>query len=293
VDAAAPPAPPGPVLLPVASEAEAMDWSLVLASQSIEATILPPAEGARGWAVAVSPADVRRALRELAAFRAENRRWRTAVPVADLHLHWGVLLWLVFMALVAVTDEPRGALTLAGRMDATAVRVGEAWRPVTATMLHANPAHLAMNLVSGFVFLGLAMGRLGFGVTLLATLLGGVAGNLLGLAFRGAYLGVGASGAVMAALGLLAAAAWVDGRRAALPRLAVAGLGAAGLLFVLLGVDPRSDVLAHAGGFAAGLLLGWPLARLTAGGGPRARLEGLCLAAYAVLVLGGWALALR
>ena len=293
MDSAEPPPAAPAVLLPVASEAEAMDWSLVLASQDIGAAILAPAQTGGGWAVSVSPADLQRALRELAAFRRENRRWRTPVAVADESFHWGVLLWALFLGLVFAMDEPTGRFTAAGRMDAEAVRAGEAWRLVTATTLHGNVAHLAGNLSIGLALLGLAMGRLGFGAALLAALLCGVAGNLLGLALRPAYLGVGASGAVMGAAGLLAAAAWRDRRAAGARRgVGLTALAAGGFLFLLFGVDPGSDVVAHLGGFLAGLPLGWLLSA------PRVQrratlTEGAGVFGFAALILGGWAWALR
>ncbi|MFN0067840.1 MAG: rhomboid family intramembrane serine protease [Limisphaerales bacterium] len=289
------PAPPDTtaVILPVGSEAEAMDWSLVLASQDIGAVILSPAETGDRWAVSVSPGDLQRTLRELGAFRRENRRWRTPVAVAEESFHWGALLWLLFLAVIFAMDEPDGALTAAGRMDAVAVRTGEAWRVITATTLHANIAHLMANLSLGFALVGLAMGRLGFGATLLATLLCGVAGNLLGLVLRPAYLGVGASGAVMGAVGLLAAAAWRDRRAAGARRgVALTALGAGTFLFLLFGVDPKSDVVAHWGGFLAGLPLGWLLGSRRVQ--RRAALaEGVGVFTYAALILGAWTWALR
>ena len=43
-------------------------------------------------------------------------------------------------------------------------------------------------------------------------------------------------------------------------RLFASGIFAGLLLFVFLGVNPKSDVVAHLGGFIAGVLLGLPLA---------------------------------
>src|ERR1035437_10950698 len=81
---------------------------------------------------------------------------------------------------------------------------GEWWRLFTATWLHADLAHLAMNMVFGFLFLGLVMGRYGPGVGLLAAYLAGVGGNLAAwLVYGENHRGLGASGVVMGALGLL------------------------------------------------------------------------------------------
>jgi membrane associated rhomboid family serine protease len=66
----------------------------------------------------------------------------------------------------------------------------------------------------------------------------------------------------MGALGLLAAQ-WLALRHRApmARRLALAGLGGGVMLFALLGLSPGTDVVAHAGGFAGGLLLGAGIAR--------------------------------
>ena len=67
------------------------------------------------------------------------------------------------------------------------------------------------------------------------------------------YTGLGASGMVMGALGLISVppgAQWGSGP-VAFKRLAQA-IAASVLLFILLGVDPKSDVIAHTGGFVVG-----------------------------------------
>ncbi len=51
-----------------------MDWSLVLASQGIEAVIEPPGEDGR-WGLVVASRDCERALKSLRQYRVENRDW--------------------------------------------------------------------------------------------------------------------------------------------------------------------------------------------------------------------------
>ena len=66
-------------------------------------------------------------------------------------------------------------------------------------------AHLAMNLVFGLLFLGLVMGRYGPGIGMFAAYLAGVGGNLIAWwVYDETHRGLGASGVVMGALGLLA-----------------------------------------------------------------------------------------
>lgn len=65
----------------------------------------------------------------------------------------------------------------------------------------------------------------------------------------------------MGCVGLLAARSLPirDGNRNGL-KYAISGLIAGVMLFALYGLNPESDVLAHLGGFATGLLLGTVLA---------------------------------
>jgi membrane associated rhomboid family serine protease len=148
-------------------------------------------------------------------------------------------------------------------MDGAALAHGEWWRLFTATWLHADLGHIAMNLLFGIPFLGLVMGRYGPGVGLLAAYFAGVGGNLItGLVYGEAHLGLGASGVVMGALGMFSvqSVALLKRGNKNTFRFFAGGILAGVLLFVLLGVDPEADVVAHLGGFIAGLLLGSLLA---------------------------------
>jgi len=61
----------------------------------------------------------------------------------------------------------------------------------------------------------------------------------------------------MGALGLLAAQSlWFVRKNGPPMKYLLSGVMAGGLLFVLLGLSPDSDVLAHFGGFVCGVLLG-------------------------------------
>jgi rhomboid protease GluP len=147
--------------------------------------------------------------------------------------------------------------------DGTALAHGEWWRLFTATWLHADLAHLAMNAVFGLLLLGLTMGRYGPRVGLLAAYLAGVGGNVAAwLSYGESHRGLGASGVVMGALGLLAVQSFgllKQKNGTAFRRFSGAIMGGV-LLFVLIGVSPESDVVAHLGGFVTGLLLGLLLA---------------------------------
>ena len=163
---------------------------------------------------------------------------------------------MVFYFVLSV--GPLRSLHSGGEMDSVAVRSGEWWRLFTAILLHADLAHLLMNLVSGFVLFGLAMAVFGGGSALFAGYLAGAAGNVCSLLVsRDPYLGLGASGMVMGALGLLSANAVADWRAFGTnAKRAWRPVFAGTLLFVLLAFDPSSDIIAHSGGFIAGLVFG-------------------------------------
>jgi rhomboid protease GluP len=239
-----------------------MDWSLVLISQGIEAVIERRDDG---YALLIDPAAYDRAMEAIYRYRRENRgwRWNKKLAWADVHFHGAAAFWCAGLAFCHWSSRvPWPGLAEAGRMDSNAVLNGAWWRLVTATMLHADVAHLAMNLASGFLLIGLAMGRYGVAWTLLTTLLAGVTGNLAGLLLHTEpYRGLGASGMVMGALGMLAAQVLPVNRRSPLAlKYATAAFLAALMVFTLIGVDPKSDLAAHAGGLVSGAVLGALLA---------------------------------
>ena len=272
-----------------------MDWSLVLASQGIEHRI--DQDEANGWTLAVAEADHASALAHIHQYRLENLHWRWRQPVFQpgLFFDWSCLAWVVLVILFYGWSETRADLRMLGRMDGAALAHGEWWRLFTATWLHADPGHLAANVVFGFLFLGLVMGRYGPGVGLLAACLAGFGGNVIAwLVYGETHRGLGASGVVMGALGLLTiqSFALLKRRNSNAFRLFAAGIMAGVLLFVLLGVSPGTDVVAHLGGFISGLLLGLLLAPATRRGHqPQMNLAAGML--FAVLVILPWWWALR
>jgi membrane associated rhomboid family serine protease len=277
-------------VIPARSERQAMDWSLVLASQGIGVAIeRDPTSGQ--WHLLVAPDERGRALAAVKQFHIENRRWawRQHLPDSDLSFHWGALIWVFVLVLLhALSDELRPS----GQFVVKLARSGEWWRAFTAVWLHADVGHLMSNAATGVLVLGLAMSRYGAGLALLIGLLGGAAGNLAGSLWRHGDLteggaALGASGMVMACVGMLAAQAaslWRLSRHAT--RLVVISLLGGCFLFLFLGTDPHSDVAAHAGGFVAGAALG-ALAALA----HASRFNRLAGILFAVLSLGTWALA--
>lgn len=244
-------------VLEARSQAQALDWSLVLISQGIESVIARSESGV--WILEVDDQDLRRAKESIAAYERENTTpWRREVKGTGLLFDTRAVF--CFAALVLfyffVATAPTDFKTL-GMMDRGAVLRGEWWRVFTAMTLHADMAHLAMNAAVGFVFLGLAMGSFGSGVALLLSFLGGALGNVATFALHdGAFYSLGASGMVMASLGLLTAHSISLSRHEKRTVLIGRGVIAGCLLVVLLGFSAKSDVIAHVGGFIAGVVLG-------------------------------------
>ena len=246
-------------LIPARNRRQAMDWSLVLASQGIEHVI--GHDDATGWTLAVSAADHEKALAQIHQYRLENRHWRWRRPVFQpgLFFDWSSLVWVSLNIFFYGWSEAHPGFRPAGMMDGGALTQGEWWRLFTATWLHADLAHLAANAVFGFLFLGLVMGRYGPGVGLLAAYVAGVGGNAFAwLVYDGTQRGLGASGVVMGALGLLAIQSLPVIKRpnSNTFKLFAGGILAGILLFVFLGTSPGTDVVAHFGGFITGVLLG-------------------------------------
>jgi membrane associated rhomboid family serine protease len=267
-----------------------MDWSLVLASQGIEHTI--DWDEATGWTLSVAETDYEKAQTQIHQFRLENRHWRWRQPVFQpgLFFDWSALGWVLLNIFFYWWSEARADLRLTGMMNGAALAQGEWWRLFTAMWLHADLAHLALNMVFGFLFIGLVMGRYGPGVGLLAACLAGVGGNLAAwLVYDANQRSLGASGIVMGALGLLAVqSVGLLKRRTTISfRLFASGIFAGVLLFVFLGVSPEADVVAHLGGFISGLLLGSLLA-VAPGQTHRPRINFAAGILFATLVILPW-----
>jgi rhomboid protease GluP len=276
------------------SRVEAMDWSLALISQGIESTIERTDEA--GWGLLVSAQDHTAALEVIGLYQKENRRWiwRHDFLQPGLVFDWVSFAWVILLVALYWLNFARIDLRTPGVLDTVALARGQWWRLFTAIWLHADLAHLASNATFGFVLLGLTMGRYGTGVGLIAAYVAGAGGNLFAWIFSAQpHSSLGASGMVMGCVGLLAVQSisiWRRTPRAG--RIFLSSLFAGVMLFVLLGLTPGTDVVAHFGGFLCGLALGGvmePFARLLRK--PKANV--ICGLVFLALVLWPWWLAIR
>lgn len=279
---------------------ECQEQALVLDALGIAHLI---ADGPGNLALLLVPAEqAARAREELGLYAAENRR-RPPRPGLRLHGHGlpGVAGY-VLVLIAAFLVQGRVAFGVdwlgAGSLDGAAVRDGEWWRVITALTLHGDAGHLVANLFFGAFFGAFAGQYLGSGVAWATILLAAGAGNGLDLFLLPAtHRAIGASTAVFAALGLIAALMWrAEARRTSGWARRYAPLIGAAVLLAYIGTgDAQTDAVAHLTGFIAGIFAGaaydvrqprWlqsPVVQLAAGLGALA-----LLATCWWLALGAW-----
>lgn len=271
--------------------------SLVLMAVGIESEIVP-AEDHYVLLVAADRADAARA--QLDRYEAENRV--VELPPAPFFTHPNAWLGSVVYAVLLITTgylAGERAFQLdwidAGALTGTMTESHEWWRVITSLTLHADLGHLLGNVLIGGVF-GYFAGQLfGPGIAWASILSAGALGGVVdGLLMPNTHETIGASGAVFATLGMVAAYAW---RQRANPRMRWAQrtaplLAAAGVLGMLGSGGENTDVLAHLTGFAMGIVFGIAYARVNTRRFQNATLQ-LVLGSGAVLLIGmAWALAL-
>ena len=191
----------------------------------------------------------------------------------------------------------------AGAMDPERLRAGQWWRALTALTLHWDGTHLLGNLAAG-ALLGLTAAQVWGNARAwlligMAAMCANVAEGLLPI---GEYTSAGASTAVFAALGLVAAHAWHSRNQGTrtLREWAplIAGVALLGM-FGAGGQDPRepvtdpTNVLSHALGFVMGAIFGFAVATARGARWLEAVPAWLAAAVMPAALLLAWFLALR
>lgn len=255
------------------------------------------------------------ALGHLERYAIESRPLPPPPPLAPLNpFAWVGCAFYVLVLLIIGYSIAGGVWRLdafdVGVLDGARVQAGEWWRAWTALTLHVDAAHLATNLGAGVWFGYLAGRQLGSGVAWFLVVLGAGCANLLeGLLGPPSHRAVGASTAVFAALGLLAAHAWrsrFSWRQRWVRRWGplVAGVILLGWLGSGGGEEPSQvfeptvfdrsiDVVGHLGGFLMGALLGVFVALPSTKRWIARVPQWLAGAAAIALVAIAWGLALR
>jgi len=252
----------------------------------------------RDWSLFVAAAQEREARVQLRRYERENPPRRPPPPPEPLHRRaWLGSLGYALVVLLIGFLAGAGMYTLdwlgTGSLRSEPVRAGEAWRAVTALTLHLDVGHLLANLGFGTVFGLLAGQLLGPGIAWASVLVAASAANLLNAWIQPEmHSSVGASTAVFATLGLLAAYAWRQ-RSGGTERRAYrwAPLVAGVFLLAFTGAGgENTDVLAHLNGFAAGALAGALHAAWRVPRGPVAQVVAGALSLAAIAA--AWVLAL-
>jgi len=186
--------------------------------------------------------------------------------------------------------ERFGDIDLARRLgsaNAWEILHGEVFRIVTALTLHSDPQHALANTLIGGLFLASLSGRIGPGVALAGFLASGALGNLANaIHHQTGHNSIGASTAVFGVVGMLCGVeAWRRNRLALPWQGAWVPIGAGGALLAMLGAGGTDvDYAAHVYGLLAGIALGWGGARRWQNGPPRTAIQAsYCLTTLAVL----------
>ena len=234
---------------------------LVLTAVGVEGLV---SHGEGEFLLQVAPADAGYALTHLLQYEAENRAPPPPPPPPRPYPYaWIGCVVYVLVLLGVAWALSNGLVRLdafeQGELDAARVQAGEWWRAWTALTLHLDGPHLAANLLAGVWFGYLASRQMGAGTAWLLAVSGGAIANLLEGQFGPPeHRAVGASTAVFAALGAMAAYSWRE--RFRLPQRWVRRWGPLVAGVILLGwtgsAGEGTDVVAHLGGFAVGALLG-------------------------------------
>ncbi len=183
------------------------------------------------------------------------RRWMIEQPVRPLVIGVAVLILVLLLQYYVGLRESSIQAALVKR---AVVENGEWWRIVTSGLMHGGLLHLLFNGMAfynlGQVILGLT-GTARFYVVFLFSV---VCGSLASLWFKGmeSLPTVGASGGILGCLGFLLVISWKF--RDELPRFLFANCVRASIVMAIFGMLGYQfiDNAAHAGGFAAGVLLG-------------------------------------
>lgn len=210
--------------------------------------------------------------------------WALVTLLIAVHLLSGLVgLHRVTAAEALLFDRPAWLRIAAGGQSAELVDAGQVWRLATSVLLHVSALHLVLNAM-GLIALGRLLepavgGRRLLGWFAMGGTLASVASHIAGMAQSD-----GASGGAFAWLGA-ALALGLRHRNQLDPRDAqVLGPGLLGLTllnFVLSLAVPAIDAVAHFGGWAVGVLLGF-----VARDGRYAK--GFVAGAFLVVCVWGW-----
>jgi rhomboid protease GluP len=270
--------------------------AFVLKAVGIEHVV---AQSGSRFVVLVPEEFAERALEHLRITEEESRP-KPRPPALRLHPRaWvGSLVYAVSMLVIAYcAGADIGGVNWfeSGALRHAAITGGEVWRIVTALTLHADVGHILGNLAFGIPYGYFTSQLLGVGRAWASILFAAALANLIDAALMHAQQSsIGASTAVFAMLGIVAAYAWQRGQGtfnrwahrwapivAAVALLAITGVG-----------NEQTDIVAHLAGFASGIAMGVIQARLRSDWLDRPAAQITMAAATCLAVIGAWSWAL-
>jgi membrane associated rhomboid family serine protease/Tfp pilus assembly protein PilF len=194
--------------------------------------------------------------------------FREAMNKTRPYVTWSLLALNIFIWFVMEASggtENVNVLTVFGVNERIAIWNGEYWRLLSSMFIHIGLLHLAGNCL--FLYLCGPLLELSYGHEkfLIIYILSGFLGNilsLLGMKYSVTGISAGASGALFGILGALISFTIME--RKVLPQKLYKSLIKNLIIIVVLNllvglIIPNIDILAHSGGFLAGLILGYIL----------------------------------
>ena len=235
-------------------------YTLVLSAMDIYFLAL---ENETGWLILVQDEDYEQARHQIEQYLAETEA-DTPAPQPDNGGYpatasglWAALLLMLWQIHISADG---GLSEVVRKYGASAAKIlnGEFYRTVTALVIHADPVHLAANMV-GLALFGTAVCSLtGWGMAWFLILITGIVGNYLTAVFYQAlHTAVGASTSIFGAMGILCGHQFITKIRIPGQRFkALLPLGGGMALLSFIGSGERADIVAHLLGFLAGIGIG-------------------------------------
>lgn len=275
-------------------------WALVLTARFVPCRV----ENAHNaWQLLIPAGLMLKAVEELRIFEEKNRNWPPAVPPYRSMRENSLSTLSVLFLLATFHNITRLNLPLFGHpapdwlylgsAKTHLIHYGEWWRLITALTLHADWLHLVSNLTIGGFFIFLLCREFGSGLGWTLLLVAGTLGNWANAQVQlPTHSSVGASTAVFAAVGVLAAINLVRHRLDRRGQWKLIVVGALALLALLGTEGKNTDLGAHFFGFIFGVGLGVGAEILIAHTGrPGSILNALLALLCGLLVTGAWCVA--
>jgi rhomboid protease GluP len=179
-----------------------------------------------------------------------------------------IYTWVTISTAFGVSTIPGVTLVKLGGNVALLVKLGQVYRLVTATLLHAGILHIFMNSASLLVFCTEVENSVNFALYLAVFLIGGIqgipiiyVGNMLSDLYNlnlgnSVTVGVGASTSICAVMGLYIAKLYIESKKNGRAELAKRQIITMLVYLLVISLLPSVDFFGHFGSLISGALLG-------------------------------------